>query len=292
MTEKEKKTLYENIMQDIAKVVKQRIVEYADAGITVDDTDGFDIRNYLPGYRKVLNWLEDVNDDLDSSDDALQESLEPEFSVRLRRFINTNLRKYSENATMLAYTTPKVRYVNIQMPEGPMRFIDIIFDAPDKNDFVPALNSFMAKRNYSMVMFTVMTGRLNIVYADNDAVKVNFSDVEDNPEFDGRIYHLTTKETAEEILRSGFELRSRDNEFGITYSPRTYFFTTRRAALHYTDTIEIEHNTKSLALVSIPVDAIADIDFFYDPLTEEFEGIYTETKINDTEHISSEDVTV
>ena len=283
-----KKSLYESIMKDVAKVIKHRLNELN----TFEIIDDFDVRDYFPGYQKIKKWIESVGDEsnLEENDNTLKEALEPNFENNLESFININLKKYSRDAVGLTHVTPKVKYVHFQLPAGPLKLMDVVLSDPDKNRYVPIITHFMKIRNYTLIYFFIRLGRLHIIYTDNEAVKVNFSDLYNNPEFDGKIYHVTPYARAEDILINGFNLSSRKNFNGITYSPRIYFFTTRKSALQYENNVKSEHKSKELALVSVPVDSIQNIDFFYDPVTEQFEGIYTETPIENINDIKMEEL--
>ena len=276
MTIEKKKELYESIMKDVSKIMKKYLYE------------NIEPNHFFIGYEKLINYIDSINAEL-NNDTFIKESLEPDFEQNLNIFLNKTFRKYSNEVIPLVRNTT-VRYFQLQVFEGLMKFVDVIFKNPNENEFVEVLSQFMKKRNYNLIMFTLRDNYLHIIYTDNEAVKVNFEDLCYDNNFDGRLYHLTTEKSANLIATNGFELYGRNNIYDISYTPRVYFFPTKLSALEYVGVIRDEHPGEKVVLVSIPMENVLDNVFYYDPLTEASRGIYTEKKITNVSKIKIEEI--
>ena len=307
MNYQERKALYENVMRDIAKMVKQKIKDFA--GSTENQFRAID--NFV--MTLVHKWNNQVKNEV--SPDDVEHLFDVDFSERAASVSRmTHHPSLKEDFSVESFNTKfadvqkhlKILYdisdwqisvvdnfdtgqndVNIVTVYDSAVTVDIVIANIEHN--VNVLNDFMQRNGYFLIrkieasvpFREVKKGNLvHLVYTPIVRKDVS-SDVRHE---NSLLLHMTSEENLESIKRNGLTPRERTGLKGITYPARIYLFTERAEqeewfSMYQYQLSEEKEDSGRYVVIEVDLNKLPDsIKMFYDPLIGR-DAVYVEDTI-------------
>ena len=273
MTLQEKKNLFNQIMKEVAPIVKRSILEVC--SIEILQTD---IRTRVGYYEYVVSWVDKICQNLRN----INESLPDDFNDVDSKMLLTDIRSwFDEKQSSIRHEIYNniVERVDCHLVPNGIEVSSIVLNQKD-NYCMKLLDDYMKRHSYRRIFTKEIENKIVVVYENVEPTEVDFSTYERFGNIKN-IYHITPAENAYDILKNGFILYERDFKNGITYDKRTYFFINENFADRYRYDIHTEYNTGRFVKIIIPFDELRrrGIRFYYDPLLPSSYAIYTNQKI-------------
>ena len=159
---------------------------------------------------------------------------------------------------------------NVLMLAGPTDWMSISIIVSDFENNMEVIDKFMESKGYTMIRKTRMgnendpdTGFFVVIYTPIQRVEIS-KELSNVP----YLYHVSPIDNMENIHMNGLIPKARygnEEEGGIIYPERVYFFTSYNAAVEHKENMEMFGDYQDI--YRFPTEAVADLmDIYYDPL--------------------------